>query len=622
MKPAALGYESKIFSLVASGANSPAVRLSATLATLTRVAGASEPRVLAEQVKSLYGQLPLTLTGATVGSIVLVVVLLNHVPHTWLFLWLGILLANHASRLVVLARFRRTTIDASNANGWALWWLLGSMTSGILFGIAGFTFFAPDRLFEQVALIVILFVMCAGAVPLLATFPASLYTFLVPALTQLAGRLALEGGAHGFIGLIVLIAMGFTLFLGRHYGRVLHESISVRFENNDLITLLSARTREAEDARHLAEHANRSKTQFFAAASHDLRQPLHALGLFAAALRERATDPRMAEIATAINSSVEALENLFNELLDISKIDAGVVQPQPQHFALQRLFSRLRSELEPQAEHQGLRLRFVPTAHHVHTDPVLLERIVRNLVSNAIRYTHAGGVIVGARARAGRVWLEVWDTGIGIAPAEQARIFEEFYQAGNPERDRRKGLGLGLAIVRRLAGLLEAPLSVESRAQRGSVFKVGLPRGAIEAAIESVPSAAMRGDLHGQTVLIIDDEPSIRAATALLFSGWGAHAITAGSLAEALIHMAPLNAPPALIIADHRLRDGETGVDAINAVRNAAGYPMPAILLTGSSTPDVALAAQAIGAHFLAKPVNPAKLRALAAFKFRERIAA
>lgn len=576
-----------------------------------------DARVFAEQVKSLYQQLPVGMAGTTIGAIALVLVMWGHAPSAWLTAWLAVVFLNQLWRLGVLIRFRRAEPSLAEIPRWCGLWLAGAAGSGILFGIAGYVFFDPDSLAREVTLIFILFVMCGGAVPLLATYQPSLYAFVLPALLPVAARLALDGDANRLIiATVILISLFFMLFLGHHFGRLLIESLHIRFENVDLVEKLSAQNRTLETARNNAEIANRSKTQFFAAASHDLRQPLHAMGLFAAALVEKVRDPEVINVVHSIAASVEALEALFNELLDISKIDAGVIKPNPTVFAMQGLFDRLRMDLEPEAAEKELTLRFVPTERYTESDPLLVERILRNLVTNAIRYTRAGGIVVGVRRRGERLAVEVWDSGPGIPNDQQERVFEEFYQVGNPERDRRKGLGLGLSIVKRLSNLLEADIALASRPAQGTVFRFMLPISARPAPAVSNPAARSPAgaDLAGVTVLVIDDEPTILEAMQVLLSGWGATVVGAASLEEA---RGALGTAPQLVIADYRLREEQNGIAAIEALRRHFGQTLPAILVTGSSSPELAEIAKKHDAHLIAKPVMPAKLRTLINFKLK-----
>ena len=247
-----------------------------------------------------------------------------------------------------------------------------------------------------------------------------------------------------------------------------------------------------DHARAAAEAANRAKSQFLAAASHDLRQPMHSLGLFAATLSERVRDPEVRGIIDNINASVEALESLFNELLDISKLDAGVIQPNLSSFPIEPLFERMRIDYGPGAADKGIRLSIVRSGAVIYSDPLLVERMLRNLIVNAVHYTAKGGVVVGCRPRGDRYSIEVWDSGVGIAADKLDKIFDEFYQVGNPERDRRKGLGLGLAIVKRIEQLLGYQTQVLSRPDRGSVFRFTAPRGLIAALTSdcTTPAAA------------------------------------------------------------------------------------------------------------------------------------
>ncbi len=362
----------------------------------------------------------------------------------------------------------------------------------------------------------------------------------------------------------------------------------------------------AEQARAEAEAANRSKSRFLASASHDLRQPLHALGLFAAALSEKHFDPDTRALVANIAASVRSLESLFNALLDISRLDAGIIAPHVRHFALQPLFERIATDYTPQALEQGLRLRVAKTRAVVFSDPILLEQMLRNLVSNAIRYTYKNGVLLGAR-RSGGAQLRVgcWDTGIGIDKSHHSEIFTEFFQLGNPERDRAKGLGLGLAIVQRLARILKYEIHVVSTPGVGSCFSFDVPLG--NPALLSNTKAHPATRFDDARVLVIDDERSVLDSTCALLQGWGCKPVAADSLAAAMDVLA--GGSPALILADYRLRNNETGVAAINVLRQTFGASIPAVLITGDTLGQHDVG---VGPYYtLHKPVSPAKLRAL-----------
>ena len=410
-------------------------------------------------VRLLYRQLPVLSGGTLVAAVLLAVVMWPVAPRNAVFGWFVCVAASEAWRLGLYVRSHRKGIELANLQRAGTQWALGSLVSGCLWGLASLLFFIPSSPAYEAFLIVLVFAVTATAVLLIGAHLPSFYAFVIPALVPIVVRNVIEGEpAHFTLAFVIGAALIAILAFGRNYNRGLVAALRNRFENEALARKLAAQNTDLENARAAAERsrneaeiANRSKTQFFAAASHDLRQPLHAMGLFAAALVEKVRDPEALQVVNSINASVEALEGLFNELLDISKIDAGIIKAAPAHFPLAPLFERLRMDFEAEAFERGLYFKVMPTKAFAFSDPVLVERILRNLISNALRYTREGGVLAGARPRGSELSLEVWDSGVGIPESERGRIFEEFYQLGNPERNSKKGLGLGLSIVHRLA---------------------------------------------------------------------------------------------------------------------------------------------------------------------------
>ena len=374
---------------------------------------------------------------------------------------------------------------------------------------------------------------------------------------------------------------------------------------------LRLRLAQTQAARDEAEQASIAKSRFFAAASHDLRQPLHSLGLFSAALDEHLTSPAAREKVRGIRDSIAALESLFDALLDLSRLDAGVVAAQPRNVELQGLFDRLAREFHAEAVERDLRLRFVPTRAVVRTDPLLIERILTNLVANALRYTRRGGVAVGVRRRGGRAAITVCDSGVGIEPDKQQLVFEEFYQASNPGRDRRRGLGLGLAIVRRLAQLLEHPLALRSVPGRGTCFSIEAPfaDGPAEPAADA--DAGFDDDaLRSLRVLLVDDDLMVRESTAALLRQWRAEPRTAASCDEALAALDGGFVPEAMIV-DLRLGEPVDGIAVIDTLRRRLERQTPALLVSGDTGALELMRVRATGIPFLTKPVAPAKLRSV-----------
>jgi signal transduction histidine kinase/CheY-like chemotaxis protein len=359
------------------------------------------------------------------------------------------------------------------------------------------------------------------------------------------------------------------------------------------------------------EEANRAKSRFLAAASHDLRQPVHALGLFVAQLEETHDETARRRLIGKVAASSTAVSELIEALLDISKLDAGAVASQPAEFALQPLFDRIEHTFALVAREKGLRLRIRPTQLRLRTDPILLERILLNLCGNAIRYTAQGGAILTARVRKSFVRIEVWDTGIGVGTEQQSHIFEEFYQVSSATDAGSKGLGLGLAIVDRLVKLLELKVSVRSIPDRGSVFAVDVPiAGGAESGEPALSALLGAARIEGLYVMLIDDDYVARDATEGLLTQWGCRVRPAASGADALRIFSSAD-PPRLIICDYHLADRELGTDVIRQLRVLANADIPAVILSADATQALRDATVAAGLHLLHKPLNAARLRAL-----------
>ncbi|MDD2913954.1 MAG: ATP-binding protein [Gallionella sp.] len=360
-------------------------------------------------------------------------------------------------------------------------------------------------------------------------------------------------------------------------------------------------------AKQRAEDANLAKSKFLAAASHDLRQPIHAQGLFLDVLARTELSTYQREVLARANAASKSSVDMLNTLLDFSRIEAGVVEPCVQAFRLQPLFNKLEREFVSQADAKGLAYRSRETILEVQSDPMLVELILRNLISNAIRYTDRGGLLVACRKRGDQAVLEIWDTGIGIAPSHQQAVFREFHQLGNPEHDHRKGLGLGLAIVDGLARTLEHKLSVVSTPQRGSVFRLSLPIAVEVPPAEDHEPAQPGEQAPNMRVLVLDDDEIVRTGMLHLLRDWGFECDVAESIEEALA-LAQAHAPD-LLICDYLLREPQTGLDAIAALRTVLGETLPAMLITGNTTPDLLNDAQAGGIPLLHKPVSPGQLQ-------------
>lgn len=363
---------------------------------------------------------------------------------------------------------------------------------------------------------------------------------------------------------------------------------------------------ELFDAKEAAEEANVAKTRFLAAASHDLRQPMQALSMFVAVLAGRFMDSAQAALVSRIQDSVTALEGLLNSLLDVSKLEAGLVVPHMAEFPVAGMMDRLAAEFEPLCQVGELELKVVPCRRLVRSDPALLERILRNLLSNAVRYTKTGRILFGCRRRGRALVFEVWDSGIGIPQAEMKNIFREFHQVGNSGRDRRQGLGLGLAIVERLAVLMDHSIAVRSWVGKGSVFSVEVQ--AVQQLAPPVKPRQLQLGLacKGAAILVIEDEPDVRESLELLLESWGHMVLSAASAEDALQRLSVWGRIPELVIADYRLENGDTGGEAIARIETqlCPQTKLPAIILTGDTAPERLQQAKALGHGLLHKPVQ------------------
>jgi len=403
----------------------------------------------------------------------------------------------------------------------------------------------------------------------------------------------------------ILYLFTMTLF-GVNMEATFAESIRLRIENEDLVQQLQSSIDEVNEA-------NEVKSFFLASASHDLRQPLHAMSLFIQSLKATDLDEYQQEITAYIESSSQASSKILTTLLDFSKLDAGVVSAEPSAFRLQPLLNKLENELAIEADNKGIIYRTHETTAIVNTDKALLEMILRNFISNAIRYTETGGVLIACRKRANKkLLIEVWDTGMGIDTQQGQNIFKEFTQLHNPERDRQKGFGLGLAIVERLGEILDAPISFNSKLGQGSVFRVLVDAAdsVVDAVIEKTSTQANEQKLAhfpNTSVLIIDDDESILKAMKALLTSWGCQCLMAISGEEGLALLQ--NQSIDLLIVDYRLQEGKTGGDAIQLLRKHSKIHLPAIIITGDTAADRLQEAQKIDALLLHKPVNHEELQ-------------
>jgi len=372
---------------------------------------------------------------------------------------------------------------------------------------------------------------------------------------------------------------------------------------------------ELRQAKEQMEAAFLAKSRFLAAASHDLRQPAHALGMFVSRLTQLPhRDSATTEIVAGVNASVQALQEMLDVFFDYSRLDAQSTDVKQQPFAIDAVFDKLRLCFANSAAEKGLRLQIRPSSAWVLSDPVLLQRILLNLVSNALQYTPQGNILVSCRRVHGNTQarIEVWDSGIGIAMPNHEKVFEEFFQVENPERDRNKGLGLGLSMVQRACRLLNHPLMLRSGLGCGSRFSFLVPLAPTLSALtsETPVDATPMGELAGLHVLLVEDDALGSRALQGLLIAWGCQVSVAGD-AEMACELVRQGPSPNYVVSDYRLRGAHNGIDAIRLLRELSGQDIAACLISGDTEMDLRQKAQAAGLVLLQKPVPPAKLRSL-----------
>jgi signal transduction histidine kinase len=528
-----------------------------------------------------------------------VFVLWQQAPASQLLTWWG---ANAVFALWRFTTWRREAGTEPPAPVHARSWLNASaranLLAGLIWGVGALAFLDHKDTGIFVLFMLVLTALTCGAAISLAAWLPCVVAFCLPVIALVAVKVLLLDLVHGpLIAASCLVYFAFVMTVARNYAHVVSDAIVLRLENEALLA-------EAERQNETVARVSRERSRFFAAVSHDLRQPLYAMGLLLDSLGKRLEAPAQRKLHTDIKRSHHALDDLFNSLLDVAELDYAHIPVRPTDFRIDELATTVAAEFEPGLTAKGLRLELDVSPVWVHTDRLLLSRIVRNLLSNAVKFTAEGTIFLGVqRTGDDDVALVVRDEGRGIAPEDQARIFDEYFQIGNPERDRTKGLGLGLFVVQRLCDTLSLKLSLHAAAGQGSTFSLRLPAAPDQTSARDGTRAF--GGLH---VLFIDDEPDIRRGMRLLLEDHDCR-VTAGESAAAALAELPADARPVdIVLSDYRLRDETDGIEAIARVRAALDPELPAMLITGDTDPAIGERAVAADLSLLHKPVAPDSL--------------
>jgi signal transduction histidine kinase/CheY-like chemotaxis protein len=560
-----------------------------------------DARALAELMRTLQGNL----LGIGIGN---AVVALGMAGGLWapahgpvLMAWLGLQLLHSLFSVWAWWRVRNRPGGVRSAPRRARAATLASGASGLLWALSLPLFWPAARLDLQLLMITMITGLSSGAIHSLSAHLPAVRAFWWPNVAAVSALCLWQGGTLHAVIALAAVVYGVT---GARFAKAMH-TLQVRalLQREELAEVAADLAVQKERA----EQASGAKTRFLAAASHDIRQPVHALGLFLGAFDAQALSGRNAELMGPLRQSARGLREMLDGVLDLSQAESGQVRLQLAAVSVQALLDMAERDYAPLAEAQGLVLRTVPSALVLHADALLTERVVRNLVSNAVRYTRRGGVLLGARRRGARVVLEVWDTGPGIAAQEQALVFEEFQRGAGAATTSHAGLGLGLAIARRFAQVQGGTLMLASRLGRGSVFRLTLPAQAeaVAPGATAAPPAAQDGSLSGLHVLLIEDDSAVRQATALLLGDWGCQVTLAANP-----DTWPEGLKPDVVLCDNHFAGQPRAHEVAARLATVPGQRLPLVVATGNAlAPNLApLLAQDVAV--LAKPVEPARLRA------------
>ena len=560
----------------------------------------------AERLRLVNRQVVRAPLGVIIASAFIAYMMAPHVGAGQGWGWAGAVIGIWCARAVICLVLLARPPVGPRIQSWIRFLSFSATASGMVAGSAAFLFFnAPP--FEWAIMTMVLVSWGAAGVAVSGAVPAAFYGlvtfFLAPlaiawALSDLPLRLMVAG--------LILFTLFYLIIYARDGAELVGRALRVGFENEELARQLRARETEAQAARERAEEASLAKSRFLAAASHDLRQPLHSLSLLLDHVLRSTQDPKTGKILRQAARSAESLDKLFTGLLDLSRLDAGSLTPETRPLSLGAMLKRLEDDYHALAQRKGLSFECAPSAAWVSSDPAMLERVLRNLLDNAVKYTEKGGIRVEVEPRGKDVCVTVRDTGVGIDPAHRELIFEEYYQVRNPARDRTQGIGLGLAIVKRLCNLLGHAIEVESASGRGSTFRVTLATcesPAVRDDDEAPLSADSLEALSGMVVVVIEDDAEVSEAMRTLLEDWGCRPVVAGDSAAAIARLESERLVPDAILADWRLAGAENGLQAIERLGTRFG-DKPAAIVTGEINPADLRVPEHMSVVVMQKPVR------------------
>lgn len=565
-----------------------------------------------EQLEHLVRTTPVAWALSTMGALVCYLQFRSEPGSGALDLWFFTFCTVSAARLAAALWWRSAGRAQPPSAAHARAWLASTVIHAVQWGWLPLVLMQPGSAQAESILHITLVAVAMGGAVRLPGFPRVLIAHVVLVLGPLLLRdLVLADGYLALMVVMVFLIGVYTLVSGRNQARSLREIEAQRRRNGELIAALQRENARSEAALRVVEQASAARTRFFAAANHDLRQPLHALSLLSQTLLERRPGQDIEPIARHIGSCVDGMTQVIDDLLEITRLDIGGSRPQWSVFALDELVEACCRPHSPLARAKGLALHIQVPGTAVQSDRSLVARVIGNLISNAIRYTPSGAVTVRAEVHEDGVRLAVEDTGVGIAAAHLPRIFDEFFQVGNAERDRRQGLGLGLSTVKRLSDLLGLRVTVRSTPGQGSCFTITLPLAPATMVPGTAPGSSPIAEvpIPRRRVLVVEDDADARTALAGLLRSWDCETETAADT-DGGLRCVNEGFRPDVLVVDLRLPGGASGIDAVRQLRSAVGEALPALIVTGDAGSEHIDRAREAGLPTLVKPVRPLRLRA------------
>ncbi len=568
-------------------------------------------RIYSDAIEFLYHLEPLIFIILPLFSAILCWGLWNSVNHTELVIWqISVVLITLVRYILYRLYFKFN--PNRHPLPWAYYHIAHSIILGLIWAYASYIFLEQSSNYGHILWLVAIMGSLVSAMPFLAYWYPSFLAYSLPtALSMPIILFSYDTPEYQALSILAFMDCIFILLIAYRAHFFIIDSIKLRMQNTDLVKRL-------EKEKENAERSDRSKSQFLAAASHDLRQPLQALNLYLDALGSRLNNQEQYEILGKLQQSEQALSCLLNALLDVSKLDTANLSFQKKPLSCQELMFNLSTELIPQFEAKGIQFRLRVCHAFVYSDPTALTRIIRNLLKNALRYTQQGSVLFAARCRPQYVEFQIWDTGVGIPKDKQTEIFDDFVQLHNYERHQNQGLGLGLSIVKRLSVLLDHPITLRSKVNKGSVFSVQVPISKIpinttipnKTTQESATVVqSLSNTVQGKTLVLIEDQEEVLQATVVLLESWGYSVVSAHDLEGIMAKINQYSIYPDAIISDYRLAPPTTGIDVIEHLHEFYEDNIPAIIITGDTSPEMLTTFKIANIPILHKPIQVARLR-------------